>query len=197
MLARSRLVLVVALFACACTSNPPVPSVPSAAPPSTSPPSATASPVSVSPTPAHSIPLTVTGEGSCTVENYGGCWPVLLMTHGASDTFASWKPSASDVVFATADAGYPTTQLTGRVMNGPSQIALGHWSVGMGLARGSDVPDQPDYGTVICHQEFDVTPTTTSVRISASLSGYDGCDLRVDLTDPSAHTPSTRPSGSG
>jgi len=137
----------------------------------------------------------VTGEGSCTVENYGGCWPVLLMTYEASDSFTSWTPSSSDVVFETTDAGYPTTQLTGRVTNGPSQIALGHWSVGIGLARGSDVPDQPDYGTVICHQEFDVTPTATSVRISASLSGYDVCDLRVDVVDPSAQISSTPPSG--
>ena len=106
-----------------------------------------------------------------------------------------WTPSSSDVVFETVDAGYPTTRLTGRVLNGPSRVALGHWSVGIGFARRSDVPDQPDYGTVICHQEFDVTPTTTSVRVSASVSGYDGCDLRVDVVDPSAQTPSALPSG--
>ena len=38
-------------------------------------------------------------------------------------------------------------------------------------------------------------PTTTSVRVSASVSGYDGCDLRVDVVDPSAQTPSALPSG--
>jgi hypothetical protein len=118
-----------------------------------------------------------------------------LLAQGPAQGLFPWTPSDSDYRFASKISGYPDNNLTGPLENGPTTITAGHWSVGLGVRRSSDVGDTPDWGEVICVREFDVGQNVTRVSIHAVFK--EPCSIVVDeqSSPPSMPQPSPSPSG--
>lgn len=132
--------------------------------------------------------LEVTGRGSCHAINYGACWPVLLLDQRPARSLFEWTPSDDDVEFE-AEVSYPERRLTGPLINGPRSIAAGHWAVGLGVGRGSDVVGTPDSGTVLCVREFDVTDDMAAVRIAAEFGPTCAIEITMEWSRATPEPP--------
>lgn len=186
MTARSRLVLVVALLACACTRTP-IPTVTSGATLEVSPaPSQTTAP---SPTFGAGATLVVTGEGElfCSDAFYGGCLAALLLQPYESGPLPVHQDYATPMEFTTERKSLATANVVGPVTGAPARLPVGRWRVGLGRIVSSDAgtcddpctsPYFPTDTSLLCADEFEITPLTDRVEVV----GHFGKECRIDMT---------------
>lgn len=111
----------------------------------------------------------------------------MLLDQVPARALFAWTLDDGDLEFED-DSSYPTTTITGPPPNAPRTIAAGRWAVGLGIGQGSDVPDQPAARYVLCVREFDVTPGTGTVAISANFDPP--CSIEIEF-DPAPEFPTT------
>jgi hypothetical protein len=85
---------------------------------------------------------------------------------------------------------YPTVVITGPPPNAPSSLPVGLWAAGLGIGESSDVGGTPDWGSIWCVKEFEVTADTQHVEVAGEYPLTGTCNLKVSL-EPTTPTMST------
>jgi hypothetical protein len=88
--------------------------------------------------------------------------------------------SDNDYFFETGDRGASEIPLTGRLLNGPTSLAPGPWTVGLGVRNRSDDLSQPESSQVLCTRPFEVAPDTQRVEIAAYFEQHCSIDVALD-----------------
>jgi hypothetical protein len=127
--------------------------------------------------------LQVTGTGACggfVVLNFGYCEPLFLLSATPGSDFSDWVMSDNDPVFVTERLSSSAIGLTGPLLDGPTSLAPGAWSVGIGVRNTSDVASEAPSFEVLCYRSITVPEGIETVDIWAHLDQQCSIDVSYD-----------------
>ncbi len=116
---------------------------------------------------------------------YGSCRPLLLLAASHDSDFSDWELTDVELFFETGPRDDSEIPLAGPLIDGPTHLASGPWTVGLGVWESSDDLNQPDQLYVLCYLPFTVESGTQHVEIGA----YFAQRCRIDVIKDGVPTP--------